>query len=206
MVRRRHTKPGALACLSQIKTLITTVRSLFTTPVTVNAVADMAFRQAKPKKLMANPNTHDNETAITETVVCPFRKEASAISRYSPMATQKKGESMSDSRLLYSTKPQVLSPRSVTMCLMYTISVQMVTRYAAAHVYAVTVNVESVITYPTAPARITSSDPNVYTDGSACPRNRESASATSSGVDDRNTMKVSTLACLSRFVLVKIAR
>ena len=126
IVNRRHTKPGKLACLSQINTLITTVRSLFTTPVTVNAVAEIAFLAANPKKLMANPNRHDNPTEKNDTTHCLPSKEAWAISRYSPIATKKKGESMSERKLLYNTNPHVLSPMSVTMCLMYTISVHMV--------------------------------------------------------------------------------
>jgi hypothetical protein len=69
----------------------------------------------------------------------------------------------------------------------------------------VTVNDESVKMYPITPARITSSDPNVETDRNACPRKSEFASATSKGVEERNTMKVSTLVCFSKLVLVKMA-
>lgn len=62
-MKSKQTRPNELACLSQIITLIATVRNLLTTPVTVKAVAEIAFLAAKPKKLMSSPNTQDKETA-----------------------------------------------------------------------------------------------------------------------------------------------
>ncbi|GER49475.1 30S ribosomal protein S3 [Striga asiatica] len=69
-----------------------TVKNLFTTPATVNAVAEIAFRAAKPKKLMSSPNTQDKDTAKNATgpnkSLRPDEASASNTSSYSPVRIQ----------------------------------------------------------------------------------------------------------------------
>lgn len=55
IVKQRQTTPG-LACICQIKTLMTSVRDLFTKATTVNAVMEIALLAASPKKLMSRSN------------------------------------------------------------------------------------------------------------------------------------------------------
>uniref|UniRef100_A0A0A9D1T5 Uncharacterized protein n=1 Tax=Arundo donax TaxID=35708 RepID=A0A0A9D1T5_ARUDO len=57
--------PTKEACLSQISRLITTVRSLFTMPSTVNPVAEIARLQENPKKEIDRPNRHERATGRT---------------------------------------------------------------------------------------------------------------------------------------------
>uniref|UniRef100_A0A7C9F489 Uncharacterized protein n=1 Tax=Opuntia streptacantha TaxID=393608 RepID=A0A7C9F489_OPUST len=98
-----------------------TVRNLFTTPVTVKAVAEIAFLAANPKKLISNPKIHDKATAknaVESNQFPAFIAKALKTSEYSPVMIQNTGAIINDNRLLYSTKPHVFNPRLVTMCLM----------------------------------------------------------------------------------------
>ena len=71
--------------------------------------------------------------------------------------------------------------------------------------YDRTSKVESTLMYPKAPTRMKNSEPQLLGDGSARPRKAKSKNATSKGVLDLNTIKVSTFAYCRVFMLVKIA-
>ena len=59
--------PTALACLSQMKMLSSTLATLHKTPMTVNEVAVTCFRKLKPAYEIPTPTTHDMSTAE----ICP---------------------------------------------------------------------------------------------------------------------------------------
>ncbi|MFS8031968.1 hypothetical protein Hanom_Chr17g01552161 [Helianthus anomalus] len=112
--------PINVECLSQTIKLITTVNSLFTIPSTVKPVADMALRQENPKNEIARPNKHDNPTGkITSK---EYQSDSSVNSCFiffsSPIINNSSGKSSNASRLLYNTRPHVLSPIVITTCLM----------------------------------------------------------------------------------------
>ncbi|QHO51382.1 uncharacterized protein DS421_1g30420 [Arachis hypogaea] len=103
-----------------MSTLIATVRNLFTTPVTVNAVAETAFLAAKPKKLIAN-QTHRIAQQQQEHWDQTSSGTGSQSIENLKILTGKEpeqGRIMRDNKLLYKTKPQVFNPRFMTMCLM----------------------------------------------------------------------------------------
>lgn len=109
--------------MSHINTLITTFRNLFTTPVTVKAVAEKALLAVKPEKLMNSPSAHDNAADTNVTWTWPSkcssescRRPAAKSSPYSPVMTTQNGGAIIKlaSKLLWKTKkPQVVMKAEV---------------------------------------------------------------------------------------------
>jgi len=117
---KRPTVPTHVECFSHITKLITTVNNLFTTPRTVNPVAEIALRQENPKKEIERPKRHDNNTGKMTWNEC--QSESCLISRFifsnSPIISSSKGKSRRASRLLYSTRPHVFKPMVIITCFM----------------------------------------------------------------------------------------